>query len=362
MGVELTARSKEELIGSGAQQSINVETALAKGITAQRSGTVVEALNYYYNAASYNSGAPEVSSRLASLQTSVKSGNLREDARNEIQQRNAWIALLKECEDFYKVETRKYPVEIVYDPAIYPVSQINFKTETQDFATNIELRPTREAQSMLQVVQNLRSGLQALGADKLNAWSSDGYSFRRWPDDNTDWTDYYKKKEPYFFANLGDSVRTYRNVIAVQASLINENGKVLGTDLVWLGYGVDVSPAYQIAMTFSGGSFDKGTGFHNSRNVHASAGFKFPKVAVNDITDRVTVKITHVAIDNGVMLNSGSSGWEIHKVSDLRPADWKVIDAETAGKTGLIQISTGTVSRSSYERKITADTDTERKQ
>jgi hypothetical protein len=349
MGVELTARSKEELIGSGAQQSINVETALAKGITAQRSGTVVEALNYYYNAASYDSGVPEVNSRLSTLQTSVKSGNFREDALNEIQQRNAWLALLKECEDFYQ---DKFLAEIVYDPAIYPVSEINFKKNTQNFVASVELRPTRDAQSMIKIFQNLRSGLRAIGGnDKLRAWSSDSYNFLYWP------------------FSYGSSFKTE---IGVKADLVNEKGKVLATSIVKLGYSFTDSNPHGISqpleMLFRGdySLFNSTWRSGNWYDVKAIASFEFDNVTINDITDHLTVKITHVAIDK-----DGKASWSNwpKTISDLNRDGWKVIDSETAGKTGLIQISAGTVRNSNsftpkqngwYIRTITAETDTEK--
>ncbi|GHU69041.1 hypothetical protein FACS189450_01130 [Spirochaetia bacterium] len=61
MGVQLTAKGREELTETGSQQTINAETALAKGITAQRSGTTVEALAYYYQAADYDNSLAEAS-------------------------------------------------------------------------------------------------------------------------------------------------------------------------------------------------------------------------------------------------------------------------------------------------------------
>jgi hypothetical protein len=48
MGVELTGKAKEELAGAADEEAASAQTALAKGITAQRGGTVVEALSYYY--------------------------------------------------------------------------------------------------------------------------------------------------------------------------------------------------------------------------------------------------------------------------------------------------------------------------
>jgi hypothetical protein len=96
--------------------------------------------------------------------------------------------------------------------------------------------------------------------------------------------------------------------------------------------------------------------------------FVFKNVNVNEITDRVTVKVTRVATDNGVDLSKNNSGglgsYRERAISSLDSKTWKIVDAETAGRTGLIQISAGTVrnpntARRRYTRTITAETDKE---
>jgi hypothetical protein len=54
MDVQLTPRAKDELSGAAAVHEVQGQTALAQGVTAQRGGTVVEALSYYFQAASYD--------------------------------------------------------------------------------------------------------------------------------------------------------------------------------------------------------------------------------------------------------------------------------------------------------------------
>jgi hypothetical protein len=380
MGIALTEPGKTELHKTVKKETVNAEVAMSRGIAAQKSGTVVEALSYFYNAASLDPGLPELNSRLSVLQASVKSGNFREDAKNEIQQRKAWLALLKECEDFYR---GKLPIEIVYEPAIYPAGPINFKTETQNFAGSVEIRPTRDAQNMLKVIGNVRGGLIALGHDKLKTWSPEYEEFWIWP------RPYEMPEKTLFFANRDSRVSyldsiTYGgssecvNIIGVQAALVNEKGKVLATSFVLLTYEFEFELPNTVKMLFYG-EVDNSSGANakmwvtrgsgsRSGDSHAVASFQFENVAVNDITDHVTVKITHIATDNGV--NLVERDWYDHiyrgeTVSNLDRKLWKVIDSETAGKTGLIQISAGSVRNPNdftngyrwYRRLLTADKD-----
>ena len=54
-------------------QAVNAQTALAQSITAQKQGTVIEALSYYIQASNYDTGLAEAASRM-----NVLSGNKRQ--------------------------------------------------------------------------------------------------------------------------------------------------------------------------------------------------------------------------------------------------------------------------------------------
>ncbi|GHT85438.1 hypothetical protein FACS1894137_09720 [Spirochaetia bacterium] len=288
-------------------------------------------------------------------------------------------------------------MEIVYDPALYPVGPVNFETETQDFAAGVELRPTRDAQSMLKVIANVRGGLIALGRQKLKAWSPEHDELWLWP------RPYAMPKETLFFANRdfrvsfldnyiygGNSECT--NITGVQADLVNENGKVLATSFVLLTYTFEFELPNTIKMVFYGERDDysgadakiwvtRGSGGLNKRsrtpsfvprelktNVTALASFQFENVAVHDITDRLTVHVTHIAADRGINLVE----WDEYDppiyrggtAANLDRKLWNVIDSDTAGKTGVIKITAGPVrnpnSISRYTRTITAEKDEER--
>ncbi|GHT85435.1 hypothetical protein FACS1894137_09710 [Spirochaetia bacterium] len=60
MGIPLTALGKTELHKTAKQETVNAGVAMSQGILAQKSGALVEALSYYYNAAALDPGLPEL--------------------------------------------------------------------------------------------------------------------------------------------------------------------------------------------------------------------------------------------------------------------------------------------------------------
>jgi len=101
MGVTFTERAKMELSGAAADNQINAQTALAQGITAQRGGTEVAALSYFFQASNYDPSLLEASARSTVLAANISSGNIGNDTRNDIQWRKDWIARLEETETFF---------------------------------------------------------------------------------------------------------------------------------------------------------------------------------------------------------------------------------------------------------------------
>lgn len=101
MGVELGARAKKELAGAAAGNQVTAQTALAKGITAEREGNVAEAFTQYFKAGDADRSLTEVSKRLASASTQVSGGSIGRNVRNLIQQREEWKKLLNEAAAYY---------------------------------------------------------------------------------------------------------------------------------------------------------------------------------------------------------------------------------------------------------------------
>jgi hypothetical protein len=101
MGVTPTERARTELAGAGNENYVNAQTALARGITAQKNGSTVAALTYYNETARFSYDLPEARHRLDSLTQNIQSGNIAENIRNDFQRREAWRTLLTEAVEFY---------------------------------------------------------------------------------------------------------------------------------------------------------------------------------------------------------------------------------------------------------------------
>jgi hypothetical protein len=132
LGVQLTAQGKQELSATANTASVNAETALSKALIAQKNGTVVEALSYFYQAVNYDSSLAEAASRLNVLSADVSSGNIGANARNDIQWRKDWVARLTEAEQYYANYMKELmPYYLIYSTNLRQ-GNINYETETWD--------------------------------------------------------------------------------------------------------------------------------------------------------------------------------------------------------------------------------------
>jgi TolB-like protein len=131
LGVSLTDAGKAGLLGTVSSSTVQAETALAKGITAQRSGTVIEAMSYYYEAARFDPGLAEAASRSSVLSADIQGGNIGQNVRNDIQRRAAWVKTLNEAAAFFKEHP---PFEIIYDPATLTEGKIDYDKETAEMS------------------------------------------------------------------------------------------------------------------------------------------------------------------------------------------------------------------------------------
>jgi hypothetical protein len=106
-GVSLTGKAKTELGGAAAEQAVNAQIALSKGIEAMKKGTVMEALSYFVQSQSYDPQLAEAASRVNIVSADISSGNIGADARNDITWRKAWLERLTECEQWVTNYVRK---------------------------------------------------------------------------------------------------------------------------------------------------------------------------------------------------------------------------------------------------------------
>jgi hypothetical protein len=135
LGIKLTDKGKQSLLDIETNK-INAEVALSKGITAQKNGTVIEALSYYYSAVEFDSSVIEANDRLQILSSYISSGNIGENVRNDIEKRKAWLEILSECENYF---SSHLPYEIVYDPSSLKEGIVNYEKETVELVFGIIL-------------------------------------------------------------------------------------------------------------------------------------------------------------------------------------------------------------------------------
>jgi len=197
MGIQLTDKAKNELEKASTPQYVNAQSALSRGIVAQQRGTVVEALAYYYEAASFDPSVLEAANRVSVMTTAITSGNIGENVRNDIQRRNEWLKILREAAAFFKAHP---PYEIVYDPNLIE-GTIDYTKETVDIYCNAGLRAQR---SGYKIISDLSQGLK-------NTGKSLDWGLQNWPDSG----------EAAVFIK---DIQNYR----INMILINENGITIG--------------------------------------------------------------------------------------------------------------------------------------
>lgn len=273
MGIQLTDRAIDELNKPPSNQTINSQTALAQGITAQQRGTVIEALTYFYEASHFDPNLLEASSRLNALSNNITSGNIGENVRNEIQRRNEWVKLLTDCEIFF---IKHIPFEIILDTNISQ-GRINYGRETVNLSCNITIAPT----AGINVIQDILTGLTETG--KRTEWG-----FKIWPMNSKMFSGELDKG-----LNWGTIAAYKENYITVE--LINSDGKTISISNVRIVNNI-VFPEGENRNMGNDGVYR----FYDFSRIAASSSnsiINFNNVNANDITDNLTVKITSI---NGI--------------------------------------------------------------
>jgi hypothetical protein len=272
MGVNLTSAGLQSLRETVDSKRVKAETALAKGISAQQKGTVVEALNYYYEAANFDSKLLEAASRSSTISANIQSGSLGENIRNDIQNRNAWLKVLQEAAAFFKEHP---PFEILYSPTL-TWGKVDYNKGTADISFMAGLYITETG---FMVLRDLKQGLEKTGRSK-------DWGFGEWP---------FK----------GDAAVFIRDILNynIKAALINEAGRTIG----------NAEETYAVEGLFSlyGGSYYSPF-IHNTKNV------VFRNVEATKITDNLKINIVSVnGLDSKTASDRGYIGISIE--NDMPP-------------------------------------------
>jgi len=140
LGVELTDEGLGELKRTENVTKMQAETMLARGITAQKQGTEVAALSYFFQAAILDPSLAEAVNRSSVMAANISSGNIGEKARNDIAWRKAWIKRLEETERYFDNlnKTISMPYTLFYSDEIIQ-GDINYQNETMTLSIKTNL-------------------------------------------------------------------------------------------------------------------------------------------------------------------------------------------------------------------------------
>jgi formylglycine-generating enzyme required for sulfatase activity len=302
MEVQLSERAKNELGTVNSQQAISAQTALARGITAERQGTEVAALNYYFQALAFDPALPEAVNRSSILAANISSGNIGADARNDIQWRRDWIARLTETEQFFNSyfdnffkTLPPFPYTLLYTTDIRQVGEINYRDETLTLGIEAVLRYSPDwSQSVELVLRSMQFSVEAV----LNGLNATGrkavWGLDKWPEQAT-----------FNIQRFGERKQTF----SITVELVNSRNQVIGNQTF------QAEGKYTLSVPLPEKGSQKVATFDSKVNI-----IHFTNVKADNITDNLTIRFANV---------NGAS-------------------AETASRTGVLQILA--VSQTEFEK------------
>jgi hypothetical protein len=283
MGVQVTAQARTELTSAATAGRVNAQTAMAQGMVAQRQGTEVAALSYFFQAAAFDPSLLEAVNRGSVMSASMSSGNMGDNVRNDIQWRRDWVARLTSTEEYFDnfFKTSSLPYTLFYSTAISQ-GTINYQTETVTLSIDVNLRASGVwINSVERALQAVYQGLD--GTKRKSDWG-----LANWPGTGVTNLKPFAAGEKTF---------------SVAAELVNEQNKVIGRQNI----------------NVRGNWSWKGVTMQISRDDIQSVNFT---VKADDITDRLTIRIASVngvdaqtAARNGVLQTRALSGeeWTLYR-------------------------------------------------
>jgi len=287
MGVKLTAKAQDELVAAAEANHVNAQTALARGITAQRQGTEVAALSYYFQAATFDPSLMEAVNRSSILHANITSGNMGDNIRNDIQWRKQWVDRLTETELFFNkfLKTESMPYTLFYSNDIKQ-GRINYQNETIILSIETCLYGSSKWTSPIErALQTMYDGLNATGKARdwgLAAWPLHGV---------TNLTFARGSKE-----------------FSVIFELINNQNKVISTQTLETSGSWNLRESGDRKISVLGGFTRSDRPQININDGRKWNTLNFINVNANDITDNLTIRVSSVnneaaetAVKNGVL-------------------------------------------------------------
>jgi hypothetical protein len=288
LGVELTAQARSELSAAVTTQAVSAQTALAQGIVAQRGGTEVAALSYYYQAATLDTSLLEAAGRATVMSADISSGNIGNigaNVRNDIQWRRAWIDRLTESERYFDnfFKASSLPYTLFYSTEIKQ-GTINYQTETANLSIDVNLHSS--GVWTYSVEKALEAVYQGLDATKRKSdWGLAG-----WPATGV------TNLKPFVAGNKS---------FAINAELLNDRNQVIGRQ------------NFTVRGSWSWKDIKLNVSTDDTQTV------TFTNVKAADMTDRLTIRIASVngasaqsAAQSGALQIRAISGNEFNKWRD----------------------------------------------
>jgi len=262
LGVQLTQLAIHELNTAASQNQITSQISLAQGINAQRRGTEVAALSYFFQAAANDPNNFEAISRQNLMVSNISTGNIGADARNEIAWRNAWVARLTETEVFFynMLAGPIPPFTLFYATDIKREGALNYARETVDMKFSTNMRANYTVASIERVTKAIYDGLQSTR-------QAANWGLQDWPHTGITDVNPFNYKWDYPFV--------------VTFDLLNQNGQVIArtTHILsrYFTIGVDVNNRITTDI-----SYDR---FEN---------IIFRSVNVNQLTDNLSIHVSKI--------------------------------------------------------------------
>jgi len=278
LGVQLTNNGTQTLL-AGNISTVQAQTGLAKGITAQAGGSDVEALFNFAQAITFDPSQVEALSRLNTLSTTISGGTISQRITNDIQARDRWIEAFKETVKFFNDHP---PFEIIFDPNLMQIGETDYSRRTATLGMRIALDSSKAGFDALNA---LLEGLEKTG--RRSAWG-----FAGWPlNDITPRT-------------AGTVVFNGRRTFSykVDVALLNENGVRIGSGSATLN---------TEAIRFNSGDKNISIPF----NTHGVV--RFPNIKTEDLTLSPTLTIVIVAVNGISSSNLAGSGFIRIETADL---------------------------------------------
>lgn len=247
----------------------------------------------------------EMENRSSVLTADITSGNIREDARNDIEWRRQWVTRLTETENYFNefFKTNSLPYTLFYSAKIKQ-GAINYQTETMTLNMDINLHGF--TRWLLPIEQALRAVYKALNDGLDETGRKTDWGLNKWPQQSITNFNLFERRSQSF---------------NITAELVNSQNKIIGRQ------DFQVGGNWQVLL------------WNNRINTQISNDdrkiINFTNVKVDDITDNLTIRITRI---NGVDAQTASRN-RVLQIKALNENEWEANAIYSINKGAIIGLN-----------------------